>query len=121
MRVDVQSINCASYVCRGHKVFTPTGISVVYGKSEVLGNMPPCQGGGNMIHDLTFERTLNQPPPQRFEAGTGNIADAVELDAEIDYLDRVGIANVFRHELMLLTYETAALVKIPCLRIIGTA
>jgi cysteine desulfurase/selenocysteine lyase len=121
MRVDVQAINCDFYVFSGHKVFAPTGIGVVYGKSEVLDTMPPWQGGGNMIQDVTFEKTLYQPPPQRFEAGTGNIADAVGLGAAIDYLDRVGIANVSRHEHMLLTYATAALNKIPGLRIIGTA
>ncbi len=121
MRVDVQSIDCDFYVFSGHKVFAPTGIGVLYGKSEVLDNMPPWQGGGNMIQDVTFEKTLYQPPPQRFEAGTGNIADAVGLGAAIDYLDRVGIANVSRHEHMLLTYATAALQQIPGLRIIGTA
>jgi cysteine desulfurase/selenocysteine lyase len=121
MRVDVQVIDCDFYVFSGHKVFAPTGIGVVYGKSEVLDNMPPWQGGGNMIQDVTFEKTLYQPPPQRFEAGTGNIADAVGLGAAIDYLDRVGIANVSRHEHMLLTYATAALERIPGLRIIGTA
>jgi cysteine desulfurase/selenocysteine lyase len=121
MRVDVQSIGCDFYVFSGHKVFAPTGIGVVYGRSEVLDNMPPWQGGGNMIQDVTFEKTLYQPPPQRFEAGTGNIADAVGLGAAIDYLDRAGIANVVRHEHMLLTYATAALLKIPGLRIIGTA
>jgi cysteine desulfurase/selenocysteine lyase len=83
---------------RDIRCFAPTGIGVVYGKSEVLDNMPPWQGGGNMIQDVTFEKTLYQPPPQRFEAGTGNIADAVGLGAAIDYLDRVGIANVARHE-----------------------
>jgi cysteine desulfurase/selenocysteine lyase len=121
MRVDVQTINCDFYVFSGHKVFAPTGIGVVYGKSEVLDNMPPWQGGGNMIQDVTFEKTLYQPPPQRFEAGTGNIADAVGLGVAIDYLDRVGIHNVSRHEHMLLTYATAALQQIPGLRIIGTA
>ena len=121
MRVDVQAINCDFYVFSGHKVFAPTGIGVLYGKSEVLDNMPPWQGGGNMIQDVTFEKTLYQPPPQRFEAGTGNIADAVGLGAAVDYLDRVGIANVSRHEHMLLTYATAALQKIPGLTIIGTA
>jgi len=121
MRVDVQAIGCDFYVFSGHKVFAPTGIGVVYGKQEVLDSMPPWQGGGNMIQDVTFEKTLYQPPPQRFEAGTGNIADAVGLGAAIDYLDRVGIANVSRHEHMLLTYATAALERIPGLRIIGTA
>ena len=121
MQVDVQSIGCDFYVFSGHKVFAPTGIGVVFGKSEVLDNMPPWQGGGNMIQDVTFEKTLYQPPPQRFEAGTGNIADAIGLGAAIDYLDRFGIVNVSRHEHMLLTYATAALLKIPELRIIGTA
>jgi len=121
MRVDVQAINCDFYVFSGHKVFAPTGIGVVYGKSEVLDNMPPWQGGGNMIQDVTFEKTLYQPPPQRFEAGTGNIADAVGLGAAIDYLDRVGIANVSRHEHTLLVYVTDALQRIPGLHIIGTA
>jgi len=87
----------------------------------VLDNMPPWQGGGNMIQDVTFEKTLYQPPPQRFEAGTGNIADAVGLGAAIDYLDRVGIANVARHEHTLLIYATEALQRIPGLHIIGTA
>jgi len=121
MRVDVQALNCDFYVFSGHKVFAPTGIGVVYGKSEVLDNMPPWQGGGNMIQDVTFEKTLYQPPPQRFEAGTGNIADAVGLGAAIDYLDRVGMANVSRHEHMLLVYATEGLQRIPGLRIIGTA
>jgi cysteine desulfurase/selenocysteine lyase len=121
MRVDVQAIDCDFYVFSGHKVFAPTGIGVVYGKSEVLDQMPPWQGGGNMIQDVTFEKTLYQAPPQRFEAGTGNIADAVGLGAAIDYLDRVGLANVARHEHTLLTYATVALERIPGLRIIGTA
>ena len=121
LRVDVQSIGCDFYVFSGHKVFAPTGIGVVYGKSEVLENMPPWQGGGNMIQDVTFEKTLYQPPPQRFEAGTGNIADAVGMGAAIDYLDRVGIENVSRHEHLLLTHATAGLQRIPGLTIIGTA
>jgi cysteine desulfurase/selenocysteine lyase len=121
MRVDVQAIGCDFYVFSGHKVFAPTGIGVVYGKQEVLDDMPPWQGGGNMIQDVTFEKTLYQLPPQRFEAGTGNIADAVGLGAAIDYLDRVGIANVSRHEHMLLTYSTAALERISGLHVIGKA
>jgi cysteine desulfurase/selenocysteine lyase len=121
MRVDVQALNCDFYVFSGHKVFAPTGIGVVYGRSEVLDHMPPWQGGGNMIQDVTFEKTLYQPPPQRFEAGTGNIADAVGLGAAIDYLDRVGMANVSRHEHTLLVYATDALQRIPGLHIIGTA
>jgi cysteine desulfurase / selenocysteine lyase len=121
MRVDVQALNCDFYVFSGHKVFAPTGIGVVYGKSEVLDSMPPWQGGGNMIQDVTFEKTLYQVPPQRFEAGTGNIADAVGLGAAVDYLDRVGMANISRHEHILLSYATEGLLRIPGLHIIGTA
>jgi cysteine desulfurase/selenocysteine lyase len=121
MRVDVQALNCDFFVFSGHKVFGPTGIGVVYGKPEVLENMPPWQGGGNMIQDVTFEKTLYHEPPQRFEAGTGNIADAVGLGAAIDYLDRVGMHNISRHEHELLVHATSELVRIPGLHIIGTA
>src|SRR5579862_2182992 len=121
MRVDVQTLDCDFFVFSGHKVFAPTGIGVVYGKQEVLEYMPPWQGGGNMIQNVTFEKTVYQEPPQRFEAGTGNIADAVGLGAAIDYLDRVGMVNVSRHEHGLLTYATESLERIPGLHIIGTA
>ncbi len=121
MRVDVQSLDCDFFVFSGHKVFAPTGIGVVYGKQEVLEHMPPWQGGGNMIQNVTFEKTVYQLPPQRFEAGTGNIADAVGLGAAIDYLDRVGMVNISRHEHGLLTYATESLQRIPGLHIIGTA
>lgn len=121
MRVDVQSLDCDFFVFSGHKVFAPTGIGVVYGKQEVLEHMPPWQGGGNMIQDVTFEKTVYQLPSQRFEAGTGNIADAVGLGAAIDYVDRVGMINISRHEHGLLTYATESLQRIPGLRIIGTA
>ena len=121
MRADVQALDCDFFVFSGHKVFAPTGIGVVYGKPEVLEHMQPWQGGGNMIQDVTFEKTIYQPPPNRFEAGTGNIGDAVGLGAAIDYLNRVGIENVSRHEHNLLVYATDALQRIPGLHIIGTA
>jgi cysteine desulfurase/selenocysteine lyase len=121
MRADVQALDCDFYVFSGHKMFAPTGIGIVYGKSEILDGMPPWQGGGNMIQDVTFERTIYNPPPARFEAGTGNIAGAVGLGAAIDYLDRVGMANISRYEHELLVYATAALLQVPGLRIIGTA
>jgi len=121
MRTDVQSLDCDFFVFSGHKVFAPTGIGVVYAKPEILESMPPWQGGGNMIQDVTFEKTIYQPAPQRFEAGTGNIADAVGLGAAIDYLDRVGMENISRHEHTLLVYATESLQQIPGLRIIGTA
>lgn len=121
MRVDVQALDCDFLVFSGHKVFAPTGIGAVYGKKEVLDAMPPWQGGGNMIQDVTFERTVFQPPPARFEAGTGNIADAVGLGAALDWLARVGIENVGRHEHDLLEYGTRKLLQVPGLTMLGTA
>ena len=121
MRVDVQAYDCDFYVFSGHKLFAPTGIGAVYGKSDILDNTPPWQGGGNMIADVTFEKTLYQPPPGRFEAGTGSIGDAVGLGAAIDYLDRIGMANISRYEHDLLIYATDALRRVPGLHLIGTA
>ena len=121
MRVDVQSLDCDFYVFSGHKVFAPTGIGVLYGKPDALLESPPWQGGGNMITDVTFEKTVYHLPPGRFEAGTGNIADAVGLGAAIDYLDQIGMENIERHEHDLLVYATRELLTIPGLRLIGTA
>jgi cysteine desulfurase / selenocysteine lyase len=121
MPVDVQALDADFYVFSGHKVFGPTGIGVVYGKRAVLAAMPPWQGGGNMIADVTFEKTVYQPPPMRFEAGTGNIADAVGLGVALDYLMALGLDNVARHEHELLEYGTHALAGIPGLHFIGTA
>lgn len=121
MPSNVQAFDCDFYVFSGHKMFAPTGIGVVYGKADALENSPPWQGGGNMIQDVTFEKTTYQPPPGRFEAGTGNIADAVGLGAAIDYLDRIGILNIARYEHDLLLYATEQLQRVPGLRLIGTA
>lgn len=121
MRTDVQLFDCDFYVFSGHKMFGPTGIGVVYGKLDILENTQPWHGGGNMIQDVTFEKTTYQPPPGRFEAGTGNIADAVGLGAAIDYIDRIGMPNISRYEHDLLSYATEALQRIPGLRLIGTA
>jgi cysteine desulfurase/selenocysteine lyase len=120
-RVDVQALDADFYVFSGHKVFGPTGIGVVYGKEDVLNATPPWQGGGNMIADVTFEKTVYHPPPWRFEAGTGNIADAVGLGTALDWLTALGLENVGRHEHDLLEYGTRELLKIPGLRMIGTA
>jgi cysteine desulfurase/selenocysteine lyase len=121
MRTDVQLFDCDFYVFSGHKMFGPTGIGVVYGKLDILENTQPWHGGGNMIQDVTFEKTTYQPPPGRFEAGTGNIADAVGLGAAIDYIDRIGMHNISRYEHDLLVYATESLQRIPGLRLIGTA
>ena len=96
MRVDVRALDTDFFVFSGHKIFGPTGIGALYGKREVLEDMPPWQGGGNMIADVTFERTVYQPAPARFEAGTSNIADAVGLGAAFDYLDRIGMHKIGR-------------------------
>ncbi len=121
LRVNVAELDSDFYVFSGHKVFGPTGIGVLHGKEALLNSFQPWQGGGNMIADVTFEKTLYQPAPGRFEAGTGNIADAVGLGAALDYLDRVGLENVARHEHELLVYGTQKLKAIPGLRIIGNA
>ena len=121
MPSNVQTLDCDFYVFSGHKIFGPTGIGVVYGKVDILDNTPPWQGGGSMILDVTFEKTVYQQAPARFEAGTGNIADAVGLGAALDYLDEVGIENVNRHEHVMLNYATVALLAVPGLRVIGTA
>jgi cysteine desulfurase/selenocysteine lyase len=121
MRTNLQALDCDFFVFSGHKIFGPTGIGVIYGKADILDNTPPWQGGGSMIVDVTFEKTVYQQAPARFEAGTGNIADAVGLGAALDYLDEIGIDMVTRYEHELLTYATAALIAIPGLRLIGTA
>jgi len=120
MRVDVQLLDCDFYVFSGHKVFAPTGIGAVFGKRALLEAMPPWQGGGNMIQDVTFERTTYQQPPWRFEAGTGSIGDAVGLGAALDYLTRIGIDNVDRYEHELLAYAEHQLATVPGLHMIGT-
>ncbi len=121
MRVDVRQMDTDFFVFSGHKVFGPTGIGVVYGKREVLEEMPPWQGGGNMISDVTFEKTTYHGPPTRFEAGTGNIADAVGLGAALEYVERIGIENIGAYEHALLDYATHHMRPIPGLTLIGTA
>lgn len=121
MRVDVQQLDCDWFVFSGHKVFGPTGIGALFGKTELLNSMQPWQGGGNMIQDVTFEKTTYHGTPARFEAGTGNIADAVGLGAAIDYVERIGLENINRYEHELMTYATQCLKSITGLRLIGTA
>src|SRR5208282_1753852 len=120
MRTDVQALDCDFYVFSGHKVFAPTGIGVVYGKLDLLETMPPWQGGGNMIVDVTFEKTTYNIAPARFEAGTGNIADAVGLGAALDYVEQVGMESIAAYEHELLNYATAGLLTVPGLKLIGT-
>lgn len=117
--VDVQLLDCDFYVFSGHKIFAPTGIGVLFGKADLLDSMPPWQGGGSMISDVTFERAVYHTAPQRFEAGTGNIADAVALGAALDYLQGVGLDNVARHEHQLMDYALEHLQRMPGIRLIG--
>jgi cysteine desulfurase/selenocysteine lyase len=118
-RTDVQALDADFFVLSGHKMFAPTGIGTVYGKQAILETMPPWQGGGSMIADVTFERTVYQGPPDRFEAGTGNIADAVGLGAAIDYLDAIGLEPIAAHEHELIEQTVAGLRAIPGIRLIG--
>lgn len=121
LRTDVQALDCDWFVFSGHKVFAPTGIGVLYGREALLNQMQPWQGGGNMIQDVTFDKIFYHPAPNRFEAGTGNIADAVGLGAALEYVQKIGIENIARHEHALLVYANRLLDEIPGLRQIGTA
>ncbi|MEO6411734.1 MAG: family 2A encapsulin nanocompartment cargo protein cysteine desulfurase [Pedococcus sp.] len=120
-RVDLQEMGADFFVFSGHKIFGPTGIGVLFGRSDVLQDMPPWQGGGNMITDVTLERSVYQPPPGRFEAGTGNIADAVGLGTALEYVERIGIDAIAAYEHDLLDYATPQLADVSGLHLVGTA
>jgi len=121
MKVDVQHLNPDWLVFSGHKLFGPTGIGALYGKEDLLNEMQPYQSGGNMIQDVTFEEIKYHKAPNRFEAGTGNIADAIGLGAAIDYVTKLGIEAIGQYEHYLLEYATRLLKEIPGVRLIGTA
>ncbi|MDR2364635.1 MAG: cysteine desulfurase [Zoogloeaceae bacterium] len=121
LRVDVQALDCDWFVFSGHKIFGPTGVGALYGREELLNATLPWQGGGNMIQDVTFERTRYQNAPARFEAGTGNIADAAGLDAALTYVESIGLEAISAHEHDLLTYGARLLEEIPGLKPIGRA
>ena len=121
MPVDVQALDCDFYAFSGHKIFGPTGIGILYGKASRLDAMPPYQGGGDMIRSVTFEKTVYNDLPYKFEAGTPNIAGAIGLGAALDYVRGVGVEAIDAHERALVAVATARLSAIPGLRIIGTA
>lgn len=121
MPVDVRDLDCDFYVFSSHKMYGPTGIGVLYGRKSLLEQLPPYQGGGDMILAVTFEKTLYNELPYRLEAGTPNISGAVGLGAAVDFLQRVGMVNAERREQELLAYATSALEAIPGLKMIGTA
>ncbi len=121
LAVDVQNLNCDFYAFSGHKMYGPTGIGVLWGREELLDEMYPYQGGGEMIYYVTFSRTEYAPIPQKFEAGTPNIAGAIGLGAAIDYLNNLNLEAIARYELYLLNYATDALNTLPNFKIIGNA
>ncbi|MDP4174764.1 MAG: cysteine desulfurase [Bacteroidota bacterium] len=121
IKVDVQDLDCDFYVFSGHKLFGPTGIGILYGKAELLQEMPPYQTGGDMIRMVTFEKTIFNDIPNKFEAGTPNIAGAIGLGAAIDYLKYLNMNQVAKHELDLLEYSTLRLSEIEQVKIIGNA
>ncbi|HET9838402.1 MAG TPA: cysteine desulfurase, partial [Candidatus Angelobacter sp.] len=121
MKVDVQKLDCDFYAVSGHKMYGPTGIGVLYGKTRLLEAMPPYQGGGDMIASVTFEKTVYNRLPYKFEAGTPNIADTIGLGAAIEYLNELGLDQMETHEAELLSYATSKVEAIPGVRIIGTA
>ena len=121
LKVDVRNLDCDFYAFSGHKLYGPTGVGVLYGKASLLDAMPPYQGGGDMIRSVTFEKTLYNVLPYKFEAGTPNIAGGIGLGAAIDYLSQVGLDLVAAYERELLDYATDAVSTITGVQIIGTA
>ncbi len=121
MPVNVQALDADFYTLSGHKIFGPTGIGVLYGKSSLLRDMPPWQGGGHMIKDVTFAKTIYNDPPEKFEAGTPDIAGVVGLGAAVEYLMSLGMPAIAAYEHGLLEYATEALKSIRGIRPIGTA
>jgi len=121
MKVDVQALGCDFYALSGHKMLGPTGIGVLYATSSLLEAMPPYQSGGDMIRSVTFERTLFNALPYKFEAGTPDISGAIALGAAIGYLTQVGLERIAAHEHELLAYGTQLLSRIPGVRLMGTA
>lgn len=121
LKPDVQALNCDFYVFSGHKICGPTGVGILYGKEEWLHKLPPYMGGGEMIKEVTFEKTTYADLPHKFEAGTPNIADGIVLGTAIDYLNEVGFDNIQKQEKELLAYATEKLLEIDGLKIFGTS
>jgi cysteine desulfurase/selenocysteine lyase len=121
LKPDVQALNCDFYVFSGHKMCGPTGTGILYGKEAWLNKLPPYQGGGEMIKEVTFEKTTYADLPHKFEAGTPNIAGGIVLGTAIDYMNEVGFENIQKQELELLDYGTKRLLEIDGLRIFGTS
>lgn len=121
LKIDVQAIDADFYVFSGHKLYGPTGIGILYGKEELLNAMPPCQGGGDMIEHVSFEKTTYNVLPMKFEAGTPMIAEVIGLGAAIDYVNALGLDKIHAYEKFLLDHATKAISNVKGLKIIGTA
>ncbi len=121
MPVDVRALDCDFYAFSSHKIYGPTGVGVLYGKTALLESMPPYQGGGDMIRSVTFEKTTYNELPYKFEAGTPNIAGGIAFGAALDYVGALGLPAIEAHERDLLIYATETLSAIPGLRVVGTA
>lgn len=121
MPVDVQDLDCDFYAFSGHKIYGPSGIGVLYGKYQILEQMPPYQTGGDMIDTVTFEKTTFAKPPRRFEAGTPAMAEVIGLGAALDYVNALGMDKIHGYETQLLNYATELLLTIPDLTILGTS
>ena len=121
MQIDVQDLDCDFYTFSAHKMFGPTGVGVLYGREALLDAMPPYQGGGDMILEVSFDGTTYNELPYKFEAGTPNISGVIGLGAAIDYLQSVGMARIAQHEQQLLDYMMQKLGEIDGIRLIGTA
>jgi cysteine desulfurase/selenocysteine lyase len=121
MQVDVQALDCDFYALSSHKLYGPTGVGILYGKTKLLEAMPPYQGGGDMIASVTFEKTVYNRLPYKFEAGTPNIADTIGLGAALEYLNSLGLEQIEQHEADLLAYATKSVEAIAGVRLVGTA
>ena len=121
MAVDVQELGCDFYCFSGHKMYAPMGVGVMYGREELLNQLPPYQGGGEMIKDVTFEKTTYNELPYKFEAGTPSVGDVLGLGAAIDYIHGLGMEMIVRHEQQLMDYAMQKLDTVPNIRFIGTA
>ncbi len=121
LEIDVQDLDCDFFAFSGHKVYGPTGIGVLYGKKKILEEMPVFMGGGEMIQEVTFEKTTYNELPYKYEAGTPNIADTIALKTALDFINQVGKANAGAHEHQVLDYATEQLLQIPGLKIMGTS
>ncbi|MBP7496762.1 MAG: cysteine desulfurase [Bacteroidales bacterium] len=121
LKVDVQDLDCDFYCFSGHKIYGPMGIGVMFGKEKLLEEMPPYMGGGEMIKDVTFEKTTYNDLPFKFEAGTPNVADGIGLDVALQYVSKIGLEKIDAYEHKLLNYTTGKLLEIDGVRIIGTA